>query len=69
MAHTGLVIAKFDRPTLVTSLPLMLKTDTVPSARFATRARSPVRVMDRPAGPLPVSTWAMTFGGEAWVNH
>ena len=44
----------------------MVNTDTVPSARLATSARLPCRLMESPAGPLPASKVAMTCGGEAF---
>src|SRR5438309_392509 len=50
-------------PAGVTVLPWIVKTDTVPSPRLATSARVPWRVIETPAGFLPVSSVAMTFGG------
>src|SRR5439155_17584633 len=43
----------------------MVKTDTVPSARFATRASVPDRLMDTPVAPLPACRVARTAGGDA----
>ncbi len=51
--------------SLLTSLPLILNTDTVPAARLATKARLPCRLIETPAGDKPVSSVAMILGGEA----
>ncbi len=42
-----------------------MKTDTVPSARLATSASVPARLIETPAGALPVSSVAMMRGGVA----
>src|SRR5215510_4154088 len=52
-------------PAGATVLPWMVKTDTVPSPRLATRASVPARLIETPAGALPVSSVAMIRGGEA----
>ena len=52
MADRPSMVVTLRAPTLpagVTVLPAILKTETVPSARFATSARSPLRLIDRPA--------------------
>ena len=41
----------------------MVKADTVPSPRLATRARLPCRLIETPAGEAPVSRVARTRGG------
>ena len=51
-------------PAAVSVLPLMVKTETVPSLRFATSARVAVRLIDTPAAPAPACSVASTFGGE-----
>ena len=43
----------------------MVNTDTLPSSRFATSASVPCRLIDTPAGARPVSSVAMTAGGDA----
>src|SRR6266508_4388306 len=43
----------------------MEKTETVPSARLATSASVPARLIDTPAAPLPAWCCASTLGGEA----
>src|SRR3989442_5912199 len=52
-------------PAGVTVLPWIVKIDTVPSPRFATSASVPWRLMETPAGALPVSSVAMMRGGVA----
>ena len=42
-----------------------MNTDTVPSARLATSASVPCRLIDTPAAPLPASSVAITAGGVA----
>src|SRR5216683_2424116 len=51
------------RPAGATVLPWMVKTDTVPAARLATRASVPCRLTDTPAAPAPASSVAITAGG------
>ena len=48
-----------------TVLPWMVNTDTVPSARLATSASVPCRLIDTPAAPIPASSVAITAGGVA----
>ena len=55
----------FTVPAGAMVFPLMVKIETVPSDRLATRARVPCRLMETPAGPLPVSSVAITWGGDA----
>src|SRR5438309_4129203 len=55
-------------PAGVTVLPWIVKTDTVPSPRLATSASVPWRVIETPAGFLPVSSVAMIFGGVAFKS-
>src|SRR6266850_1838121 len=51
-------------PAGVTVLPLIVNTETVPSLRFAARARLPCRLIEMPATPAPASSVAMTRIGE-----
>src|SRR4051812_14186213 len=50
-------------PAAVTVFPEMVSTDTVPSPRFATRARLPARFMPMPAGGRPRPGAAATARG------
>src|SRR5262245_34809144 len=52
-------------PIVVSALPETEKTETVPSARLATSASVPARLIETPAAPLPAWCWASTLGGEA----
>src|SRR5580704_14163009 len=53
-------------PAALTVLPLIVKTETVPSERFATRARVPAGLMDTPLAPAPALSVAITMGGECF---
>src|SRR4051794_41943579 len=50
-------------PAAVTVFPEMVSTDTVPSPRFATRARLPARFMPMPAGAGAGRRGARPAGG------
>src|SRR5918995_7300570 len=52
-------------PAGVTVLPWIVKIDTVPSARLATSASVPCRLIDSPAADAPASSVVMTLGGDA----
>src|ERR1700678_2837341 len=45
-------------------MPLIVKTDTVPSVRLATRASVPAGLIEMPLAPLPASSVARTIGGD-----
>ena len=51
-------------PAGVSVLPLMVKTETVPSLRLATKASVAARLIETPAAPAPACSVARTFGGE-----
>ncbi len=53
-------------PTTRTSLPLIDRTEIVPSPRLATRARSPFELIARPEGCLPTVTVPTILGGLAF---
>ena len=53
-------------PAGVTVVPLIVNTETVPSAWLATRARVPALLMDTPEAPLPACSVATILGtGDA----
>lgn len=48
-----------------TVLPWMVNTETVPSARLATSASVPCRLIETPDAPMPACSVAITAGGVA----
>ena len=52
-------------PVGVTVLPAMVKTETLPSLRFATSARVPAWLIEIPDAPAPALSVAITAGGFA----
>src|ERR1700712_99715 len=50
-------------PAGVSVLPLIVKTETVPSLRLATSASVAARLIETPAAPAPACSVASTFGG------
>src|SRR4029453_17526275 len=59
-----LLLPKSTFPAAVTLLPEIVKTDTVPSPRLATRAMLPARFIEMPAGEVPASIVSITAGGS-----
>src|SRR4051812_27221976 len=51
-------------PAGLSVLPLIVKTETVPSLRLATNASVAARLIETPAAPAPACSVARTFGGE-----
>ena len=69
-ANTTWLGPEFGLPTVtlpagVTVVPLMVNTDTVPSARLATSASVPALLKETPAAPLPACSVARTLGAGA----
>src|SRR3954454_9268951 len=50
-------------PAAASAPPLIVKTETVPSLRFATSASVPARLIETPAAPAPACKVASTLGG------
>jgi hypothetical protein len=64
--RSGLGVADATVPAGRTSRPAMVKIETVPSARLATRASLPSGLIETPEAPCPACKVATTRGGPSF---